>query len=159
MVGNGLDSGAPRAGALLRASALIPKTPLFPALSVAFAVVPSNSLGVSARWITLGAGLGVRAGLVQRTIALEARIEAIADSVGGSATDASGASDSGGRRQPGARAGIGATWMFVPRVGLSAGVNGDLVRSGTVVRIHNQPSSRAAPGHIQGLLGVRIGWL
>jgi hypothetical protein len=157
IVGNGLEGGSPRVGVELAGSFLIPSTPLLPVVNASFAARPPDDQGVSARWVTLGAGLGLRAGLVGRTLALEARVEGIAEWTGASVTDGAGRGDSGGRWQPGVRAGVDVAWMFTRYVGVIAGVDGDIVPSGTVVHVHGTPLDRSPPEHVAALVGIRFG--
>ena len=156
LVGNGLDGGSPRAGASTRLGLLIPKTPLLLDVATSFTIRPTDARGLLARWVTVGGGVGIRGALLERTIAIEGRLEGLAEWSGASVTTG-GIGDSGGRVQPGIGVGVEVTWMFSRMIGLAMGIDGALVPSGTVFRVRGTSFGRSPPEHVAGYVGIRLG--
>lgn len=154
--GPALDDGTWRVGPAARATVAFARVPVLALASFRYSVRPTDERGVAIRWtsISLGAGGHVAPVAVLR---LDARLELVAESIDAAVTDpATGAEDSGGRWVAGGRAGIDAAWMPLPSLGVTAGVDATLVRSGTVVRVERAPLARAAPLAIGPTLGLRL---
>ncbi len=158
LVGNGLERGGPRAGALARIGLLVPRTPLLLHVDTSFTVRPTDARGLLARWVTVGGGIGIRGAVLDRSLAVEGRLQGLAAWSGASVTDA-GTGDSGGRVEPGIGAGVEIAWMFSEMIGLDLGVDGDLVPSGTVFRVRGSSFGRSTPAHVAGYVGIRLGIL
>lgn len=158
LVGNGLSAGGPSVGGLLRLEGLLPLVPIVLAADFSLADRPSDGAGLSAQWFTSMASIGLRGGLLARSLSMEGRIGGMATWTGASISDA-GQTDSGGRWQPGIGAGFEVAWMFSRRVGIAGGIDGSITPSATSIRVRNSAVARSPAERIAGYIGLRLGLL
>jgi hypothetical protein len=159
LIGPGLDTGAPRFGAGIRAAWAPLRPPLFVTVAAAYAgSARASTTGVGASWTTLAAGVGPVVSAAGNALRFDARFEAVAERFDASvvAPD-TGATDDGSLWRGGARVGLEGAWMPGRLVGVVAGAEGSLLDRSTTVRLHGVPVGQAAPHGLEfaGFLSVR----
>jgi hypothetical protein len=157
LVGPGLDSGTWRAGAWGELAQVLGSMPLFVAISGSYALRGADDRGLSAQWVTLGAGLGAFGSLGPSGLDLRLQLQLLADHLQASARDpVSTRTETASLWTPGLRAGLSAAWPVTRPAALLVGIDGWTLWQTASIRIAGVQTATAPSLGMRFLLGAQF---
>jgi hypothetical protein len=156
-VGSGLDSGGPRLGARLEAG-LRPHAlrPAFAAITAGMAGQSTDGAGLSARFVQLGAAIGLTASVPALDLDFRFGVGPTAEGLTVFAERSDGTTHAATRWLLGGRAGAGAVWPSSGPVGGFLAGSAWHLTGATGVRVDGAPIARAPAAGLAGQAGIEI---
>ena len=155
-VGPAMQEGSWRPGLWVNGAWAFRPLPLYLGLAADYSLRGTDQHGVTAQWLTVGAGAGLFASSsfnLQVGVGLEAIVEYLHVEALHPVT---GARAGRGSATPGVRATLDLSWPSDRGVCAVGGFQWWRLEAGTVVRVADETADRSPPWGLKGLVGLRI---